>query len=279
MFEQLKLINQRPLPRSRYTAESLWNDAYTSTQMLHFHLHPDLDMASRRTEFIDRSVDWMVGRLQVDSTTRICDLGCGPGLYTQRFASHGAQVTGVDLSAHSIGYARSQAEEATLNIRCVNENYLEFECAEKFQLITMIMCDFCALSPDQRAKLLRKVHGLLSDDGAFVFDVYTEAAFEKRVEVAEYSNRLLDGFWAEGDYYGFLNTFRYENERVVLDKYSLFAANRQWEVYNWLQYFSLEQLKEEVAEAGFEIEQVYSDVAGSSFDSMSDEMALIARKR
>ncbi|MEW8167711.1 MAG: methyltransferase domain-containing protein [Candidatus Thiodiazotropha endolucinida] len=33
----------------------------------------------------------------------MCDLGCGPGLYTKRFFAQGAEVTGIDFSEYNPG--------------------------------------------------------------------------------------------------------------------------------------------------------------------------------
>lgn len=279
MFEQLKLINQRPDVWSRYTADLLWTDDYTSEQMLQLHLNPDVDMASRRREFIDRSVEWLVERFGIGADTRVCDFGCGPGLYTHRFAELGADVTGIDFSPRSIAYARSQAEQASLSVNYINENYLQFESDSRYDLITLLMCDFCALNPQQRSQLLGKFHDLLDDNGHVVFDVFSLAGFAQREEVAEYAFNLLNGFWAAEEYYGFLNTFLYEEELVALDKFTLISREREWEVYNWLQYFSLEALRKEVDAAGFTIADIHADVAGSSFDEAKSEFAVVLRKQ
>ncbi|EDN71815.1 conserved hypothetical protein [Beggiatoa sp. SS] len=98
MFAELKKINQRPKPYEVYTAETLWTDEHTSKQMLEMHLNQSVDMASRNKVFIQLSVDWMVSRFNIGSGTRICDFGCGPGLYTTSFAKKGAAVTGIDFS-------------------------------------------------------------------------------------------------------------------------------------------------------------------------------------
>ena len=74
---------------------------------------------------------------------------------------------------------------------------------------------------------------------------------------------LMDGFWSPDDYYGFMNTFVYEDEKVVLDKYTIIEASRKWEVYNWLQYFSRKSISEEFENSGFRVETYYSDVAGT----------------
>lgn len=279
MFEKLKLINQRPYVWSRYTAALLWTEEHTSKQMLQLHLNSNVDMASRRTEFIERSVAWMKIRFGIRNETRICDFGCGPGLYTGLFAELGAEVTGIDFSTRSINYARSQAEKASLPINYVNQDYLQFDSDTQFNLITLLMCDFCALNPKQRAQLLEKFHCLLDEDGHVVFDVYSLAGFAQRAETATYAHNLLNGFWAAEEYYGFLNTFLYAEERVALDKYVLFTQEREWEVYNWLQYFTPEALRKEVERAGFTITDIYADVAGSDYDEARSEFAVVLRKR
>ena len=279
MFEKLKLINQRPAIWSRYTAALLWDDKHTSEQMLELHLNHDVDIASRRTSFIERSVGWMKTQFNIDTNTKICDFGCGPGLYTSRFAQLGAEVTGVDFSTRSIDYARTQAEKASLSINYVNQNYLQFEGDIQYTLITLLMCDFCALSPQQRSLLLNKFHALLDDSGHVVFDVYSLAGFGRREEVAQYAHNLLNGFWTAEEYYGFLNTFLYTEEYVALDKYTLFTKEREWEVYNWLQYFSLDALRKEVELAGFSITATYADVAGGDYDDDKSEFAVVLRKQ
>ena len=56
MFEKLEDINSRPEPFECSTAADLWTDDHTSEQMLACHLNADIDVSSRRIEFIDPSV-------------------------------------------------------------------------------------------------------------------------------------------------------------------------------------------------------------------------------
>ena len=152
--------------------------------MLTFHLNGNIDVASRRTAFIDRSADWIVSRFGISNDTEVADFGCGPGLYATRLARKRAKVTGIDFSKRSIQFAVEDAERSGLSIRYVNQNYLDFETADRFDLILMIMCDFCALSPKQRKQLLEKFHTLLKPSGYVLLDVYSLAAFEQRREIA-----------------------------------------------------------------------------------------------
>ena len=278
MFEELENINSRPKPFEFYTASDLWTDEHTSMQMLAFHLNEDIDLSSRNSVFIDRSVEWITSYFNVDDRTKIADFGCGPGLYTLKLAHKQAFVTGIDFSKRSIVYAQEAAKKERLSINYINQNYLDFETDERFHLILMIMCDFCALSTAQRKKMLSKFNTFLRPGGHVLLDVYSLNAFEESEEIARYETNILDGFWSPNKHYGFLNTFKYEMEKVVLDKYTLIEADRTWAVYNWLQYFSPETIEKEFGECGFSIEKLYSDVAGKPFDPQTTEFAVVARK-
>jgi SAM-dependent methyltransferase len=278
MFEALERINERPEPFEIDTASDLWTDEHTSAQMLSFHLDEAIDVSSRRAEFIDRSVEWIASRFNIDRGTAIADFGCGPGLYTTRLAKRGATVAGIDFSERSIEYAKGVAARDQLNIKYAKQNYLDFETEDRFNLVLMIMCDFCALSPTQRRGLLHKFNRILKPAGSVLLDVYSLSAFEQREEVATYEVNLLNRFWSPNKYYGFLNTFKYHEDKVALDKYTIVESHRTRTVCNWLQYFTLEDLEGEFVEAGFSIEGVYSDVAGTLYDQNSNEFAVIAKK-
>lgn len=278
MFEELKKINTRPKPFEFYTARDLWTDEYISEQMLSYHLNEDVDISSRNTKFIDRSVEWIIDHFNLGEATKIADFGCGPGLYTTRLARSKASVVGIDFSRRSIRYAEDTAKREGLPIQYVNRNYLEFKTDDRFDLIIMIMCDFCALSPAQRKVMLNTFYEVLKPGGAVFFDVYSLSAFKERKETAIYEFNYLNRFWSPDDYYGFLNIFKYDKEKIVLDKYTIIEAKRIRIIYNWLQYFSHDALKMEFENCGFTVKNFYSDAAGSIFDPDSKEFAIVASK-
>ena len=278
MFRQLEEIYSRPEPFEFYTAADLWTDEYTSEQMLAYHLNTDIDVSSRRGDFIDQSVEWIASHFHIGTNTRIADFGCGPGLYANRLAKLGAIVTGIDFSKRSIEYARGVAADAGLTIEYVNQNYLDFETEAHFDLILMIMCDFCALSPSQRMAMLTKFHSLLLPGGSVLLDVHSLNALMQREEASSYGVNLLDGFWSAEKYHGFLNTFKYDDAKVILDKYTIVEPKRTRTVYNWLQYFSPESLRREFEKAGFTQQELYADVAGKPFDEAASEFAMVGRK-
>jgi len=278
MFKELKEINVQPAPFQFYTAEELWTDEHTSKKMLEYHLNESIDASSRNKNFIERSVEWIVSHFEVDKNTEIADFGCGPGLYTTMLAERGAIVTGIDFSENSLKYAEQVAAENGLKVNYVLTDYLDFETTSRYDLIIMIMCDFCVLSPKQRKKLLSKFNSILKPNGSVLLDVYSLNSFEQREESATYELNQLNGFWSPEDYYCFVNTFKYEKEKVILDKYTIIEESRKRVVYNWLQCYSKDSLRNEFEENGFKIEELYSDVAGKPFTSESAEIAIVAKK-
>ncbi len=143
MYDFIYDISQRPEPFSRYTAKELWTRPHLSQQMLSFHLYQETDLASRRFELTDRVVNWINSQLNLSGKS-LCDLGCGAGLYTNRFAAMNADVTGVDFSKYTLDYARNQAKQP---IRYIQADYLLDDLPTSFDVITLIYTDLCVLSP------------------------------------------------------------------------------------------------------------------------------------
>jgi cyclopropane fatty-acyl-phospholipid synthase-like methyltransferase len=279
MFTLLNQINSKPDPFEYYTVKELWTDKHTSKKMLETHLDGSIDLASYRFEFIDTSVDWIESYFRLTTKSKVADFGCGPGFYTTRLAEKGVQVTGIDFSANSLDYAQQQAEKKALDINYVYQNYLEYSTQEMYDLIIMIMCDFCALSPDQRKKLLQIFSASLKPGGNVLLDVQSLHRFYKIEPTATYTMNEDNGFWSDKEYYEFLNIFKYDNEKVTLHKFTIIEEKRMFTIYNWMQYFNRDSIAKEFNSAGFQITDYFSNVAGVEFFSESDLFAVVAGKK
>lgn len=86
MYKELLEINKKPKPFEYYTARDLWTDEHTSQKMLEYHLNESIDVSSRNVNFIDKSVEWIIDHFNLNQKTNLIDFGCGPGLYSSRFA-------------------------------------------------------------------------------------------------------------------------------------------------------------------------------------------------
>ena len=119
---------------------------------------------------------------------------------------------------------------------------------------------------------------LLSEGGAVLLDVESMVRFEEASESQSYERKLQGGFWSPHPYYVFLNTHKYEEEKVLCTKYTILEDVRTREVFVWHQYYSLQSLEEEFNDNGLQIVEYYADVAGTPYRDDSPEIAIIARK-
>ncbi|MFC3092989.1 class I SAM-dependent methyltransferase [Alteromonas sediminis] len=278
MYKELNGATAKPKLWNCYTADKLWTDAYIAKQMLSFHLNPEINAASRSFDFINRSVTWMIEEFKLGEESKVIDFGCGPGLYTHRFKQRGiGKVVGVDFSQSSLGYAKEQAQKEALAIEYHLANYLDFESDNKYDLITLVMCDFCALSPLQRGHLLKKFKSMLEPNGIIVLDVFTASRFEGLQENITLEKDYMGGFWSANDYWCIHTSHGYADEKVWLDKFEVIEKGKQWAVYNWLQHFSQESLRTEIESHGFTIESFYKDLCGTPHGD-ADEMAVVIKE-
>ncbi len=250
MYTELKKLSERPKVFSVYTADTLWTDPHLANQMLQTHLSQDTALASRPIEAIDRVVDWIERSFGLDGAS-VCDLGCGPGLYANRYAKRGAIVHGLDFSCNSIDYARTHAPSNAGPVTYLVADYLKDPLPENQDLVTLIYCDLCPLSAVQRQTLLAKILQALAPGGKFIFDVFSTRAFEGINEGVVFGRNLMGGFWSANDYFAFQHTFRYDHEAVSLDHFTVIEKDRTWDVYNWLKHFSQEEIQRELKQAGF----------------------------
>ena len=278
MFKELEEINSSPAPFQFYTADTLWTDNHISKKVIESHLNEDIEVSIQNREFINHSVDWIVTHFGIEKNRRVADFGCGMGTYATQLAEKGADVTGIDFSETFIQHAKEVAKQKEMDINYVLQDYLEFETEERFDLITLLLCDFCALSPSQRKTMLKKFYKFLKPDGSVLIDVYSLNAFNQREEAETYEHSRLNGFWSPENYYCFQNMFKYDEEKVVLDKYTIIEEKRTRVVYNWLQYYSEDSLRKEFEENGFKVEGFYDDLTGTTISPESLEIVIIAKK-
>ena len=276
LYDELARFRARPMPFSVMTTAALWTDPHIARQMLAFHLAPDTDGASRRHDTIDAFVAWVDARLSL-SGKRVTDLGCGPGLYLERMARRGAVASGVDFSATSIDHARRSAAKAGLAITYIHGDYLKTPLPQAQDIVFMIYGDYCALPPDLRAALLGRIRAMLAPGGVLVFDVYSPGQMAALTEGFEGGPGYGHGFWAPDDYFSFRQTHLWPDERISLEHYLVATPERQFEIFNWMQYFTPATIADELAQAGFAVEAQLEFDTGFAWQGGATPLTLIAR--
>lgn len=265
-----------PRPAYGTTGAMIWTDPHIAKGLLEAHIDPSHDAASRKPETIASITAWILQETGIPAGAKVLDLGSGPGLYCACFAQAGLAVTGVDISANSLAWAKEQAELQGLDIRYLCGNYLELELKETFDLVTLIYFDFGVFLRPQQHQLLAKIAGLLLPEGWFAFDVHSPNLAYQEQEERDYVDG--PGFWSPSPHWIATQTFHYPQEMAYLDQHTVVSQEGTVIYRTWEHYFTPELIKNMLAEHGFEAVQINEDLAGSPLSRESRAMGILARK-
>jgi len=153
-----------------------WDEPAFSQRMLQEHLTQAHDLASRRTETIERHVAFIHGALLHGQPTKILDLACGPGLYACRLAALGHACVGIDFSPASIAYAREQAEQGKLDCRFEQADIRTADYGRGYGLAMLIYGEFNVFTRADAERILRKARAALDEGGLLLLEPHTLAA-------------------------------------------------------------------------------------------------------
>ena len=154
--------------------------------------------------------------------------------------------------------------------------YLLHEVPTGFDIVTFLYTDLCVLSSTQRATLLGRLRGMLNTGGQIVIDAAGLGLLTGKEEFTSIEDRLMDGFWVEGDYVGIQRTFVYPEAHVSLDRYLIIEPNETWQIFNWRQHYTPESLQAELHRAGFKVTKVVGELTGKPLKANGDIIGVIA---
>jgi len=256
-----KIIHAREKPEVYEPGDAvMWTDDHISGELLKMHLDPEIDSASRKRESIEKTHQFITKHC-THPGMHVLDLGCGPGLYTEKLALTGHQVTGIDFSSNSIAYARKHAAEKELDIMYVCQNYLEIEYTERFDLVIMIYTDFGVLIPSDRYRLLKNVYRALKPGGMFIFDVINDKNLEEKFPEQHAWTVSEGGFWRKRPYLELINGFLYPDHHVYLMQHTILDEDDHCVRYRfWTHYFNPDMLTPEISDLGFDHIRYFDDV-------------------
>ncbi len=270
--------NPAPFENSR-TQQDFWDNPHISKMMLLAHLNPNWDAASRKPETIEATCQYIFKALNLVNGEAILDLGCGPGLYCQRFYNQGLSVTGVDYSRRSLDYAVEQAERQGQHISYHYMNYLEIDFESEFDVATLIYCDFGVLSDLDRVLMLKKIHQSLRPGGYFVFDVWSTAYTELTAKYKSWKIHEKQGFWKPTPHLELIYKHYDEERALSLEQHIVVESDDKVSVYHlWEQCYTVGSLRKLLSENGFEVISVTGDLTGMPYTEDSKSIGIIAKK-
>jgi len=173
-----------------------WNDPDFSRRMLAEHLSQDHDMASRRTEWIDRQVAWIHQDLLKGRSAAILDLGCGPGFYSHRLTMLGHSCHGFDFAPASIEYAQKHNPDKS-RCRFVLADIRRAAFGGPYNLAMVLFGEFNVFSPAEVRAILRKVQASLAPQGILIIEAHTPEVVENMGRSEPSQKRLDSGLFSD----------------------------------------------------------------------------------
>ncbi len=276
MFSQISNYLIKPKLYAPSTGK-FWDDQHISKGMLEAHLNPNWEAATRKHAFVDKSVNWIASIAQPTQYQQLLDLGCGPGIYAERFRKAGYSVTGIDFSKRSIEYAKEQTLLNKSSIEYYYQNYLTIDYTEQFDVITLIYCDYAPLSVTDRLILLGKVYQALKPNGKFIFDVFTPQM--RKAESRSWYYDSEGGFWNEKPHICLDSVYQYDDGDLTELNQSIVVTEDSVNCYNiWDHYFTKEKLISEFQTIGFNSYEFYGDIAGKDYSDTGETICGVFTK-
>lgn len=278
----LEIVRRQSVPQPWAEGEKIpWNAPDFSRRMLDEHLSQDHDAASRRFEIIDRHVKWIHDQVLKGNPTRILDLGCGPGLYTQRFAGLGHRCVGIDFSPASIAYAKVQAEEKGLECTYIQQDIRTADYGEGYGLVMLIFGEFNVFRPPEARGILEKAYRALAPNGFMLLEPHT---FEAVVQVGTrpslwYSKEK--GLFSDEPHLCLKETFWDAQAKVAIERYYIVDAvtGKVARHSSSMQAYTDDQYRSLLVECGFGEVEFYSSMGGSTASAGSDLTVVVSQKR
>ncbi|MGG5370231.1 class I SAM-dependent methyltransferase [Enterococcus sp. AZ196] len=274
------MINKikRNVPIFSQSQDSIWLDDHLAPQMLAAHLDTEFDGATRNAEYIKRSMEWLTKKCPAQDFPQLLDLGCGPGIYAEKFFEAGYHVKGIDFSELSIAYAQESADGKKYDIDYQCGNYLAEDLgSEQYDVIVLIYCDLGVFSPEDRKRLFKKVNRALKKGGRFIFDVFTPEKY-KSFEAAKTWQLEENNFWTKEACLHLSAQKRYPGTNTYLDQHYLLYPEAVKEFFIWETVFAADELLAELSACGFAGSEAFGDLRGTSYTAESETLCLVVEK-
>jgi SAM-dependent methyltransferase len=255
-----------------------WDDQHISKSMLKAHLDFESDGASRKMETIEKTVEHLISTSLLHQGEKLLDLGCGPGLYSNRFCQKGLVVTGIDISRRSIEYARKKAEKCGLVVDYICKSFFDVGYDKTFDSVLQIYGELCTFSDEERNRLLAIIHKALKKGGLFIFDVSTRT-LRMRGGLINKWYFSEGGFWRQNRHVVLEQGFDYPENDTWLNQYTVIDEDGHIKLYRiWFHDYSLKTITHVLHDNGFRVEHVWNNLTGDRYIAGSDWIAIAAKK-
>jgi ubiquinone/menaquinone biosynthesis C-methylase UbiE len=237
---------------------------------------------ARLARFYDLDNDWGADRDFCLDLARgaesVLDLGCGTGALALRIAAEtGAEVTALDPATAMLDIARTRPGAERVDWVCADARNIVL--GRRYDLIVMTGHAFQVfLSADDRAQCLATIARHLAPDGRFVFDSRNPARREWEDWRPGLSHRHFDD--PELGRVAAWNDVDWDDQRQVVTYETVYRTcdtGQEYRAASRIAFPGLEDLSQQIAAAGLQVECWYGDWSGAPLDTDSPEFIPFGR--
>jgi SAM-dependent methyltransferase len=254
-----------------------WNEPAFSARMLKEHLSQQHDAASRRTIRIKKHVDWINKFVLGGKPSRILDLGCGPGLYAARLASHGHTCHGIDFSPASIDYARQHAPE---NCAYTFGDVRTTDFGSGYDLAMFIYGELNVFKPADVRLILSKACAALNPGGQILLEIHTVETVEQMGNQPATWYSSASGLFSDQPHLCLMESFWDEAQTIATERYFILdAATGEVTRYaSSTQGYDEDQIEALLQEVGFGEVSFHPSLTGVTPPEAEDFYVVLARR-
>lgn len=274
----LESLHRRPLPALPWAeGEKIpWNDPGFSQRMLREHLAQEHDAASRRAKIIKKHIRWIHDFVLAGKTSRVLDLGCGPGLYCAELAALGHDCHGIDFSPASIEYA---VKNARANCSYTLGDLRTTDFPPGFDLVQFIFGEFNVFKPAHAREILQKARAALTPNGKILLELQTFDAVEQMGNVPSSWYSSPGGLFSESPHICLMEAFWDEEQSAATERYIIIDNNGQVTRYaSTTLAYTEEAIAALLQECGFTRVEFHPALTGENPESPEDFLVVIARR-
>jgi SAM-dependent methyltransferase len=225
MITLMDLVRRKPFPLPWDEGDNIpWHAPDFSDRMLREHLSQEHSAASRRLEEVEEHVNWIDHRLLFRRSSRVLDLGCGPGLYTSRLARRGHECVGIDYSPASIAYARTTAVDEGLPCTYIHDDMREAPYGEGFDLAMLLYGEFNVFRPSDARGVLAKARDAIVPGGTLLLEPHRFSAVRRMGEAPSTWYSAKSGLFSDDAHLCLRENFWHPETKTATFRYYLVDA-------------------------------------------------------